>query len=328
MRYRLIGQVSGLTLPRASRRTRRFSPEDKVMTGTPFSIERLTPSIGAEISGLDLSGALDGATLDAVYRALLDHLVLFFRDQALPPAAHLAFAQSFGEIDRPHPVYPHAGDDPRVMLLAHGPDHKPDTNQWHTDLTFYETPPFASILHALEVPESGGDTLWANMYAAYEALPAEMKSHLEGRQAVHDMGDFRNDYLAGGVNGRVGGPAALNAAMAREGSAVHPLVPRHPVTGRPYLYVNPPFTRLVVGMSARDSDRLLRYLFDHIERPEFQVRFRWRPGSVAMWDNRVTQHYAVDDYRPQRRVMHRVTVVNDRRAREGWRAEPQLAAHA
>lgn len=136
------------------------------MAELPFSIDPVTPTIGAEIAGLDLSRPLDPATLDAVYRALIDHLVIFFRDQDLTPAAHLAFAESFGEIDKPHPIYPHAAGHPNVMLLKHGPDSKPDTNEWHTDLTFYERPPFASILYAVEVPATGGDTLWANMYAA------------------------------------------------------------------------------------------------------------------------------------------------------------------
>lgn len=289
------------------------------MTAAAFSIDPLTPAIGAEISGLDLSKPLDSETLDAVYQALLDHQVVFFRDQDLPPAAQLAFAESFGEIDKPHPIYPHAEGHPNVVLLKHGPDHKPDTNEWHTDLTFYQEPPFASVLYALEVPESGGDTLWANMAAAYDALPPEIKSHIDGLEAIHDMGDFRNDFLAaGGLDG-------LNQAMARQGSAVHPVAPRHPVTGRRCLFVNHPFTRLITNMNLRESDRLLRYLFDHIAQPEFQVRFRWRPGSLAMWDNRVTQHYAVDDYRPQGRTMHRVTVVRDRRAREGWRPAKRLA---
>lgn len=290
------------------------------MTKTPFPVAPITPTIGAEISGLDLSQPLDTATQDALYQALLDHLVIFFHDQELSPAAQLAFAESFGEIDRPHPIYPHADGHPSVVVLNNGPDKKPDTNVWHSDLTFYERPPFASILHAKEVPAAGGDTLWANMYAAYEALPAELKNHLADRQAVHDMGDFRNDFL-----GEDGGASALNQAIARTGSAIHPVVPRHPVTGRPFLYVNQPFTRLIAGMDARSSDRLLRYLYDHMEQPEFQIRYRWRPGSVAMWDNRVTQHYAVSDYYPQRRRMHRVTVVEDRRARDGWRSKRPMA---
>ncbi len=292
-----------------------ISDRDKgiAMGSGTVSIDPLTPTVGAEISGVDLSGRLDHGTLDALYQALLDHLVIFFRDQEIAPSAQLAFAESFGAIDRPHPVYPHATGHPNVVLLQSGPDKKPDTNQWHTDLTFYENPPFASVLYAKEVPATGGDTLWASMIAAYEALPAEIKSLIEDLEAVHDLGDFRNDYLA------KGGVKALDEALAREGSAVHPVAPRHPVTGRRCLYVNQPFTRMIVGMDLRDGDRLLRYLLDHIDRPEFQVRFRWRPGSLAMWDNRVTQHYAVNDYYPQRRTMHRVTVVDDRRAREGWR---------
>lgn len=281
------------------------------MSSQPFEIAPLTPTIGAEVLGLDLGRPLAPATLDGLYRALLDRLVLFFRDQDLAPEAHLRFAESFGEIDRPHPVYPHAEGHPAVVLLENGPGQKPDTHEWHTDLTYYAQPPFASILAAKEVPACGGDTLWANMYAAYEALPAEIKAHLEGLEALHDFGDFRNDFLA-----QEGGLAALKEAMYRQGGAIHPVAPRHPVTGRRALFVNQPFTRLVVGMNQRESDRLLRYLFDHIEQPEFQVRFRWRPGSLAMWDNRVTQHYAVNDYLPRRRVMHRVTVVKDRRVQE------------
>lgn len=291
------------------------------MTNMPFSVERITPTIGAEVSGLDLSQPLDRATQDALYQALLDHLVIFFHDQELSPAAQLAFAESFGEIDRPHPIYPHAEGHPSVVVLDNGPDKKPDTNVWHSDLTFYKRPPFASILHAKEVPAAGGDTLWANMYAAYEALPAELKNHLADLQAVHDMGDFRNDFLGEG-----GGVDALNKALARTGSAVHPVVPRHSVTGRPLLYVNQPFTRLIVGMDSRASDRLLRFLFDHMEQPEFQVRYRWRSGSVAMWDNRATQHYAVNDYYPQRRRMHRVTVVEDRRSGDGWQSKRRMAS--
>lgn len=290
------------------------------MSTLPFSIEPLTPAIGAEIAGLDLSRPLDARTLDGLYQALLDHLVIFFRDQEIGPAAQLALAESFGEIDRPHPVYPHAEGYPKVVLLQNGPDKKPDTNQWHTDLTFYENPPFASILYAKEVPASGGDTLWASMVAAYDTLPAEIRSHVDGLDAVHDMGDFRNDYLA-----EENGVAALNEAMGRVGSAVHPVAPQHPVTGKRCLYVNQPFTRMIKGLDMGEGDRLLRYLLDHINRPEFQVRFRWRPGSLAMWDNRVTQHYAVNDYYPHRRTMHRVTVVEDRRAAEGWRPKEKLA---
>ena len=161
----------------------------------------------------------------------------------------------------------------------------------------------------VKCPNVGGDTLWASQVAAYDALPPDMKSQISGLSAVHDMGSFRNGFLAGD-----GGVEALDEAMARIGSALHPMVKHHPVTGRPYLYVNRTFTTLVAGMGKHDSDRLLHYLYDHLDRPEFQVRFRWRENSIAMWDNRVTQHYAVADYMPRHRCMHRVTLVKDRRA--------------
>jgi len=278
------------------------------MTRASMTVKPLTRALGAEISGIDLTETPDQATLDAIYDALIEHLVIFFRDQPMEPEAHLTFARSFGEPEPPHPVYPHAPGFENVMVLANDADNPPDTNDWHTDVTFRQNPPFASILCAKEVPETGGDTLWASMYAAYDALPDEMKTYLEDKTAIHDFGDFRNDFIK-----QEGGIQALNTALARVGSALHPVVQRHPVTGRPFLFVNRPFTVQVVDLNSRESDRLLEYLFDHIDRPEFQVRFRWEPDSVAMWDNRVTQHYAVADYMPDRRRMHRVTVVDDRR---------------
>ena len=273
-----------------------------------LEIDVLTPAIGAEISGVDLSKALDDRTIEAIYQALLDHLVIFFRDQKISPQAHIAFAEAFGELDVPHPIYPHVAGFERVVLLENDAERPPDTNDWHTDMTFHQEPPFASVLYSREVPETGGDTLWASMYAAYDALPSEMKAHLANLSAMHDMGSFRNQYLA------EGGIDALNEAMSNVGSAVHPVVGHHPVTDKPFLHVNASFTAHVVDMSTRDSDRLLHYLYNHIDRPEFQVRFRWQADCVAMWDNRVTQHYAVADYMSRYRRMHRVTVVNDRRA--------------
>ena len=279
------------------------------MTTASITVKPLTRALGAEVGGIDLSGPLDPNMLDAIYDALIEHLVIFFRDQPMEPEAHLAFARSFGEPEPPHPVYPHAPGFENVMVLSNDADNPPDTDGWHTDVTFRQNPPFASILCAKVVPETGGDTLWASMYAAYDALPEEMKSYLEDKSAIHDFGDFRNDFIR-----QEGGIQALNAALASVGSAIHPIVQRHPVTGRPFLFVNRPFTAHVVDLNARESDRLLEYLFDHIDRPEFQVRFHWEPDSVAVWDNRVTQHYAVADYLPDPRRMHRVTVVDDRRA--------------
>ncbi|HJO02687.1 MAG TPA: TauD/TfdA family dioxygenase [Acidobacteriota bacterium] len=271
-------------------------------------VDRLTPIIGAEIGGVDLSAPIDTATVDAVYDALMEHLVIFFRDQEITPESHLRFAECFGELDGPHPVYPHVEGFPSITLLENDAQRPPDTDDWYTDLTFKSDPPFAAVLFAHTVPTSGGDTLWTNMYAAYEAMPEDMRSLVDGSSAVHDMGAFRNDYVA------KGGVESLNAAMANVGSAVHPVAPTHPVTGRRFLNVNRSFTRQILGLQQAESDRLLAYLFGHIDCPEFQVRFRWGPHSMAMWDNRVTQHYAVADYLPHYRRMHRVTVIKDKRA--------------
>jgi len=272
-------------------------------------IERLTAAIGAEVHDVVLSGDLDAATLDEIYDTLNKYLVLFFRDQDLSPEAHYQFARTFGELAEPHPIYPHLPGFDRVVLLENDGERPPDTDDWHTDLTFQPDPPFLSILHAREVPETGGDTLWANMYRAFETLPPEIQDLASRLEAVHDMGAFRNAYL--GDNNDI---EALNAALAEVGSAVHPVAPKHPVTGKRLLFVNRSFTQHIKGMLKAESDRLLEYLFAHIETPNNQVRFRWTKGAVAMWDNRCTQHFAVADYLPAYRRMHRVIVNSDRRA--------------
>ena len=279
------------------------------MTSNQLQITRLTPTIGAEISGIDLAAPLSQETLHAIYDALLEHLVIFFRDQEISPEAHLCFARSFGEPEPPHPIYPHVDGFDNIMVLENDGDNPPDTDGWHTDVTYRQDPPFASILWARQVPECGGDTMWCNLYAAYDALPEDMKAYLDGMTAVHDMGDFRNNFTVGEASGD-----KLVAAHQRFGSAVHPIVQRHPVTGRKFLYVNDGFAVQVVGLRASDSRRLLDNLFAHMNQPEFHVRFRWRNHSLAMWDNRCTMHYAIADYVPSYRCMHRITVVRDQRA--------------
>ncbi len=274
-----------------------------------IEITPLTPAVGAEIGGVDLSKPLAAAIIEEIYQALLAHLVLFFRDQKLAPRNLVDFGAQFGELDRPHPVYPQVESFAEVVKLENDAARPPDTNEWHTDLTFRQNPPFAAVLYAADVPAIGGDTMWASMYAAYQALPNDVKQHIATLSAVHDMGSFRNNALGDDNN-----TDALNAALAETGSAVHRVVKHHPVTERPLLYVNQSFTRHIVGLSTADSDRLLHYLYNHTNRPEFQMRFRWSPGVVAMWDNRASQHYAVADYAPAYRCMHRVTVVNDKRA--------------
>ena len=272
-----------------------------------LKVTPLTPSIGATISGVSLNKDLNIGVIEQIYSALIKHQVVFFRDQNISPETHLKLAESLGEIDPGHPVYPHVEGYQSIVLLKNDANNRPDTNDWHKDLTFKESPPFASILHGVKVPKVGGDTLWASMSAAYDQLPNGWKDHLEELEAIHDMGTFRNDFY------KEGGIDSVNNALKNVGSAVHKVIGTHPISGLKYLNVNQSFTRNIVNESQGPSDHMLQFLFQHISKPEFQVRFHWEDNSVAIWDNRITQHYAVFDYLPEFRHMQRVTVVNDKR---------------
>tara|TARA_B110000503_G_scaffold102864_1_gene153635 strand:- start:3738 stop:4559 length:822 start_codon:yes stop_codon:yes gene_type:complete len=271
-----------------------------------MKIEQVTPAIGAELSDICLNN-LSPKDFDDIYDALISHKVIFFRDQDLTPEAHLAFAKSFGEPEPPHPIYPSIEGYEQIVLLKSGAGSKPDTNDWHKDMTFKPNPPFTSILHAIEVPDVGGDTLWSNTNASYEALPKAWKDYLAGMEAMHDIGTFRNDLY------RKGGIEAVNNGLKSTGSAVHKIVDTHPVSGLKYLNINQSFTRHIVGEIQGESDRILQYLYQHMAKPEFQVRLRWRNNTIAMWDNRITHHYAICDYLPKVRHMQRVTVLHDKR---------------
>ena len=277
-----------------------------------FRIEQLTPAIGAQLHGLDFSQQVAADIHDAVYNALLEHQVIFVRDAGLSPAAHLAFAESFGELDAPHPLYPHVEGYENIVLLENNADNPPDTDSWHTDLTFKTEQPFASILVARHVPAVGGDTLWSSCYAAYDRLSAGMKQDLATLKAIHDMGDFRNSF-AQAENG-VSAVQRLNEGMSRFGQSIRPLIGTHPVTGRQFLNFNEAFVSHIDGMTSAKSNALKSWLANHMNKPEDQVRWRWSKGALAMWDNRVTMHYAVADYLPHHRAMNRITVVRDRRA--------------
>jgi taurine dioxygenase len=272
-----------------------------------LKVTPLTPSIGATISGVSLNKDLNIGTIEQIYSALIKHQVVFFRDQNISPETHLKFAESLGEIDPGHPVYPHVEGHQSIVLLKNDANNRPDTNDWHKDLTFKESPPFASILHGVKVPKVGGDTLWASMSAAYDQLPNGWKEHLEELEAIHDMGTFRNDFY------KEGGIDSVNNALKKVGSAVHKIIETHPISGLKYLNVNQSFTRNIINESQGPSDHILQFLYQHISKPEFQVRFHWEDNSIAIWDNRITQHYAVCDYLPELRHMQRVTVINDKR---------------
>lgn len=271
-----------------------------------MKIEKVTPIIGAEISDICLNN-LSGKDCDDIYEALIENKVIFFRDQNLTPEAHIAFAHSFGEPEPPHPIYPSVEGYEQIVLLKSGVGSKPDTNDWHKDLTFKANPPFTSILHAIEVPDVGGDTLWSNTNAAYEALPKAWQDYLADMEAIHDIGTFRNDLY------RKGGIENVNHGLKNAGSAVHKIIDIHPVSGLKYLNINQSFTRHIMGEIQGESDRILQYLYQHMAKPEFQVRLRWRNNTIAMWDNRITHHYAVCDYLPKVRHMQRITVTHDKR---------------
>ncbi len=273
----------------------------------PVTIDRLTPAIGALVH-LDDRTVSDPCLAETLYAALIDHQVLVLRDFSRSVNDLVALAEAFGPVTNDHHEYQSHPESRDVVVLEWGGDRRPDAAEWHADMTYRASPPFASVLQAVHLPPTGGDTLWASMYSAFEALPAGLQDELASLDAVHDMGAFRTSaYRAGGLQ-------AMSDALVAAGSAVHPIVAHHPVTGRPYLNVSESFTRFVIGLSAPESARLLTMLFDQINRPEHHVRLRWEPGTVAIWDNRATQHYAVADYLPNRRVMHRVAVTTDVRA--------------
>ena len=276
-----------------------------------MKIAKCTPAIGAELLDLDMSFPLSPTIINDIHAALMQSLVIFIRDTSLTPAAHLEFAGAFGQLDTPHPHYPHVEGHDQIVVLENDKDNPPDTNSWHTDLTFKREQPFASVLVARTVPPMGGDTLWSSCYAAYDRLPNGLRRDLADLNAVHDFGDFRNDFASD--NGNMLAAQRLDVAVSRFGHAVRPLIDFHPVTGRPFLNFNEAFVTHIVGLTTNESNSLKMVLANHMNRPEDQVRWRWREGDLAMWDNRVTMHYAVADYMPAYRCMNRVTVVADSR---------------
>jgi taurine dioxygenase len=270
----------------------------------------LTPTLGAEIAGLDLDRPLTAAERDWLHAAWLRFKVVFFRDQDISPESHVRLGEYFGELEG-HPVIPHVAGYPEILRIegVEGVQLSAETlapfqayNKWHTDVTFRAKPSVASILRARVLPPLGGDTLWADTVAAYAGLPQPVKDRIEGLDAEHD--------IVRSFGGRVS--EDRRAQLARDFPPVrHPVVRSHPETGDRALYVNYTFTTRILGASEEESDSLLRLLFDRIKVPEYQLRFRWTPNAIAIWDNRSTQHYAVGDYWPEHRVLERVTVAGD-----------------
>ena len=276
-------------------------------TGT-ITLHPLSGVGGAEVRGIDLSLDLSNNAIADIRAAFLDHHVLVFRDQELSPEQQIAFGRCFGELDT-HPFIDGSPDHPEILHVVTDPDDYTNFGGgWHTDLTFLEKPDLGSVLYAVDLPAVGGDTLFANQHAAYDALSDTMKGMLDGLVAVHSAGP---QYADGGLSTLHKGMATKNSALALD-SVEHPLVRTHPETGRKGLYVNQAFTTRIRTMRAEESKALLDFLTTHAVQERFTCRIRWEPGTLAMWDNRSVQHYALHDYSGQARRMRRITIKGDR----------------
>ncbi|MBK4739315.1 TauD/TfdA dioxygenase family protein [Noviherbaspirillum pedocola] len=271
-----------------------------------IDVRKLTPVIGAEIRGVDLSRPMPQDQFDEVRRALLENLVIFFRDQEMTIEQHKDFGRCFGELHI-HPGAPARIPEHPEILVIHADENSKHVagEAWHSDVSCDAEPPMGSILHLSEIPPSGGDTMFSNMYAAYDALSGPLKRLLEGLTAIHD-GDhvYRGRYKYESVSA-----ADPNRKFP---TSEHPVVRTHPETGRRALYVNSGFTTRIVQLERAESDAILQMLYRHVERPEFQCRFKWDVNSVAFWDNRCAQHLAIWDYFPHRRHGNRVTIKGTR----------------
>lgn len=277
------------------------------MRNAAFEIRPIAGALGAELQGVDLAGDLPAATVQAIRQALLDHLVIFFRDQDLPPDRFLALARRFGTPIE-YPFLKGIEGFPEIITVSKLPHEKINFGGvWHSDTTYLQEPPMATLLVAREMPETGGDTIFANQYLAHDSLSDGMKQLLAGLKGVAssakaDSSRTREDRI------RSDGSADARKLLTAE----HPVVRTHPETGRKALFVNRAHTVSFAGMTEEESAPLLEFLFRHQIRPEFTCRFRWAAGSLAIWDNRCAQHYAVNDYAGHRRIMQRITLAGDR----------------
>ena len=283
---------------------------------TALDITLLSGTIGAEIRNVDLHQPLSPPTVAAIRQALLDYKVIFLPGQHLSPAEHKQFASYFGEITNAHPVIPGIEEHREVFeidytqakqIVSEQKTQYGITDKWHTDVTFVETPPLGSILNAIVIPEAGGDTLWADTNAAYEGLSQPFKDLVDGLTAVHDGNRSFGRLLQALGKGEWDGKEFTELTPVE-----HPVVRTHPETGRRSLFVNPGFTIKIKGLTGKESDALLQFLYAHMATPEFIVRYRWEAGDLGFWDNRTTMHYAITDYGDAHRVIQRVTIKGDK----------------
>lgn len=293
VRAQLSNQVSDTEL--------HFSPSAPAVTP-------LSPMIGAVIGNIDLSAALDDTVIATLTQALLSHQVIFFEGQHLTPTQQRDFAARFGQLHI-HPIYPNVPGAEEILILDTDHNNPPDNDNWHTDVTFIATPPLGAILYARHLPPLGGDTTWSNSIAAYEALSPAICRLLDGLTATHD---FAKSFPRERYGTTPEDDVRWLKTQAMHPPLSHPVVRTHPVSGRKGLFVNSGFTTKINELSKVESDALLSLLFTHIAKPEFTIRWRWKENDIAFWDNRCTQHYALADYLPHRRIMHRATIIGDK----------------
>ncbi len=270
-----------------------------------FEAVRLSPTIGAELTGLTISADLADDVVGEIRRALFEYKVIFFRDQPMTAAEHTRFASRFGELEL-HPFIASNTDEPKLVRFEKSDRAGGYENLWHHDVTWREFPSMGALLHAVEVPELGGDTLFSDMYAAYESLDEQTKEQIEGLEAVHDFTQTFGGHMP---------PDELRRMQEMYPAVRHPVVCTHTGTGRRHLYVNRAFTDRIEGLAPDESRALLDRLCRQADYPEHQCRFRWARDAVAFWDNRAVQHYATSDYYPHKRIMERASVVGGRPAR-------------
>ena len=272
-----------------------------------LTITPLSSALGAQIDGVDLTQPLNDQQRTAIEQALLEHQVIFFKNQSITPQQQARFAANFGDLHI-HPIYPNVPEQPEVLVLDTAVTDVRDNAVWHTDVTFLPTPAMGAVLSAKQLPAFGGDTLWASGIAAFEGLSKPLQVLLDGLTATHD---FTKSFPLERFGSTPEDLARWEQTRKNNPPLSHPVIRTHPVSERKSLFVNEGFTTKINELSEAESEAILKLLFAHATRPEYTIRWRWQENDVAFWDNRVTQHYAVDDYRPNRRVMHRATIFGD-----------------
>jgi len=270
-----------------------------------FTVKLLAGTLGAELHGVDLSEDLSHEAYQEIRRLLVEHQVIFFRDQDISPAQHKALAESFGPLQS-HPAYDTVEGFPEITILESTAENPSKIEAWHTDMTFRQHPPLGTVLRAKICPPEGGDTLWASMSAAFDGLSQPLQEMLLKLTAEHDFSHGFKESLA-----EPGGRERLAQAVADNPPVQHPVIHTHPESGKKVLFVNSLFTTRILGLPRQESEALLGFLFKHVATPEYSCRFQWKPNSIAIWDNRSTQHKPINDYFPAHRRLERITIDGD-----------------